>query len=178
VPISESQLLATYAALEKPLYNVLFRLLWQAHDCQDIMHDAYLRIWAKRASLESAQLNALVYATALNLAKNKLRWRALWSFVGKSTATTNGDDPIASQKLAAASEQTDGSFHYTDAQWRIALARLDSNERNLVLLSECAGLSTQELAEFFQLPEGTVASKKHRALAKLRVILEEPIHVE
>ncbi len=88
--LSEGTLYACYRRMEKPLYNVLYRWLWQAQDCQDTVHDAFMRIWEKRASVDETKLDNLVWMTALNLARNRLRWRALWRFaepVGDATAT-------------------------------------------------------------------------------------------
>lgn len=157
--ISEAELLAAFRRLERPLYNVLYRWLWHAHDCQDLIQDSFLRAWDQRAAVDASRLDALVYTTALNLAKNKLRWRGLWRW-GEIDAQAPGegsDGPVA-QAERSRREQI----------LRRALDGLDRDSRNLVLLSECAGLTTEELVAVFGWPAGTVASRKHRTLARLR----------
>ncbi len=161
--ISEADLLAAFRRLERPLYSVLYRWLWHAHDCQDLIQDTFLRVWDQRQSVDAARLDALIYASALNLAKNKLRWRGLWRC---------GDvDP------GAPGEGSDGPAAHAERRQREqslkrALDGLDRDSRNLVLLSECAGLTTEELVAVFGWPAGTLASRKHRALARLRDALE------
>jgi RNA polymerase sigma-70 factor (ECF subfamily) len=59
---------------------------------------------------------------------------------------------------------------------REALDTLDPAARNLVLLAEFAGLSTQELATVLSIPAGTVGSRKHHAMARLRSALGERAH--
>ena len=52
--LREDALYASYRRLERPLYNVLFRQLWQAEDCQDVIHDAYVRMWERRGKVEES----------------------------------------------------------------------------------------------------------------------------
>jgi RNA polymerase sigma-70 factor (ECF subfamily) len=161
VAIDQHELVAAYDRLEKPLYNVLYRWLWSAEDCEDLMHDAFLRIWDRREATDLRELDALVWTTALNLAKNRLRWRALWRFVVPAEeAIERREEPPAT----AVRRQR-------EARLRRALDALDRDSRNLVLLSECAGLDGSELQSIFGWPPGTLASRKHRALARLRELL-------
>ena len=157
--ICEAELLAAFVRLERPLYGVLYRWLWHAHDCQDLIQDTFLRVWDQREKVEPARLDALIYASALNLAKNKLRWRGLWRWgeVDVQAPSEVSDSPLAHAQR-----------RQCEMQLKKALDRLDRDTRNLVLLSECAGLSTDELVAVFGWPAGTVASRKHRALAQLR----------
>lgn len=162
MPITEAELLAAFRRVEKPLYNVLYRWLWNAHDCQDLIQDAFLRVWDQRRSVAAERLDPLIYTTALNLAKNKLRWRSLWRFgeIAVDTPTERSAGPSAH----ADQQQREQAL-------KKVLAGFDRDSRNLVLLSECAGLSTDELVAVFGWPAGTVASRKHRVIAQLRAQL-------
>jgi len=162
VAISEAELLAAFRRLERPLYSVLYRWLWHAHDCQDLIQDTFLRVWDQRQSVDAARLDALIYASALNLAKNKLRWRGLWRWgeVDPEAPGESSDGPVAQAER-----------RQRELSLKRALDGLDRDSRNLVLLSECAGLTTEELVAVFGWPAGTVASRKHRALSRLRETL-------
>lgn len=161
--IDESQLLHAFRRLERPLYSVLYRWLWHAQDCQDLIQEAFLRVWDQRARVAAASLDALVYTTALNLARNRLRWRSLWPFAVQPADTPL--DPALEPSVQAERRERETLL-------KQALDQLDRDSRNLVLLSECAGLTTDELCEVFGWPPGTVASRKHRALARLRTLLQ------
>jgi RNA polymerase sigma-70 factor, ECF subfamily len=76
--LQEQELLDCYQALERPLFNVLYRMLWQQQECQDVMQEAFLKVWQQRANLNAATLAAYIYTTALNLVKNRIRWRLNW----------------------------------------------------------------------------------------------------
>lgn len=159
MPIGEAELLAAHKRLERPLYNVLYRWLWQPQDCQDLIQEAFLKVWDQRARVDAARLDALLYASALNLARNRMRWRSLWRW-GEVDAGTPGDATQGPEAQAARRQR--------EQALRRVLDGFDRDSRNLVLLSECAGLSTEELVAVFGWPAGTLASRKHRALARLR----------
>ena len=81
----------------------------------------------------------------MNLAKNKLRWRGLWRWgeIDPQAPGEGSDGPVA-QAERGRREQI----------LRRALDELDRDSRNLVLLSECAGLTTEELVAVFGWPAG------------------------
>jgi len=161
--LSEGALYACYRRMEKPLYNVLYRWLWQAQECQDTIHDAFMRVWEKRASVDEARLEKLVWTTALNLARNRLRWRGLWRF-----AEPDEDAQVTDDGPLEAAER-----RQRDQRLRAALAALPSAMRQVLLLSEFGGLGIAEIGEVLGIPQGTVGSRKHQALARLRAHLKE-----
>ena len=58
------------------------------------------------------------------------------------------------------------------AEVREAMARLAPEEREIVVLSVLQGYTMREIGEILGLPQGTVSSKLHRTLKKLRRMLE------
>jgi RNA polymerase sigma-70 factor (ECF subfamily) len=162
VALSEGALYACYQRMEKPLYNVLYRWLWQPQECQDVIHDAFLRMWARRNRVDEARLERLVWTTALNLARNRLRWRSLWRFVELPTDSVADDSPDDRASRAQSDERV-----------RAALAALPHRMRQVLLLSEFGGLGVAEIASVLAIPAGTVGSRKFQALAKLRSMLQE-----
>jgi len=157
--LREEALYASYRRLERPLYNVLYRQLWQAEDCQDLIHDAYVRIWERRAGVEASTLDALVWTTALNLARNRLRWRRLWR-----------QAPLeeAAELPTAAAEDAD---FLADRRLHAALRQLPALSRDVLLLSQFSGMSGAEIAAMLGVPAGTVASRKHHAVRRLKELL-------
>lgn len=155
--ITATELEACYRRVERSLHNVLYRWLWDAQSCQDVMHDAFLRLWSRRERLQASRIDALVYTTALNLARNRLRWQRLRQWVGLEQtdvrmhpSAAGADDWLRSQML------------------REALQALSASDRNLLLLSEFGGFDTDELATMLGVAPGTVGARKHRAIARLK----------
>ena len=157
--LREDALYASYRRLQKPLFNVLYRQLWQREDCEDIVHDAYMRVWARRDRVDEASLDALVWTTALNLARNHLRWRKLWP-----RQPLEDDTPTSAPSPLNAVATRD---------LRRALQRLPAASHDVLLLSEFSGLSGREIATLLHIPQGTVASRKHHAVVQLKALLGE-----
>lgn len=155
--LREDALYASYRRLERPLFNVLYRQLWQREDCQDVIHDAYVRVWERRGKVDAATLDALVWTTALNLARNRLRWRRLWRHEALDddmhAASASAGDFLATRRLHA------------------ALRQLPAAARDVLLLSEFSGMRGDEIASVLGIPAGTVASRKHHAMERLKLLL-------
>jgi RNA polymerase sigma-70 factor (ECF subfamily) len=61
---------------------------------------------------------------------------------------------------------------------RTALDRLPDDQRRIVVLRYYSELSVPEIAQVTRLPEGTVKSRLHRALQRLRATLENTLRSE
>lgn len=160
--LREDALYASYRRLERPLFNVLYRQLWQREDCQDVIHDAFMRLWERRAKVDEATLDALIWTTALNLARNKLRWRRLW---WHEPLDNNMPDPAR-----------DGGDFLATRRLRAALCQLPAVSRDVLLLSEFTGMRGSEIAAALGIPAGTVASRKHHAMERLKLLLGDIAH--
>ncbi len=161
--LKEGDLYACYQRLERPLFNVLYRMLWNRQDCQDLIHDAFLRIWKRRERVEVESLDALIWTTTLNLARNRLRWRRLWR--------TESFDAEWPDKQPTPEAEADRMTQ--QRRLHAALARLPVAMREVVLLGEFGELSHARIAAILQIPTGTVGSRRHHALRKLRILLAE-----
>jgi RNA polymerase sigma-70 factor (ECF subfamily) len=148
-----------YVKLEKPMFNVVYRWVWNAGDAQEIVQEAFLKVWKARAAVEMATVEPLLYRTALNLASNRRRSSRLWRFIGWEAA---GDPPSADKvpDAALAHEQT-------RARVKKAIDALPERLREVILLSEYSELTQPEIGEVLGIPTGTVGSRRHAAMEKL-----------
>jgi len=156
--LREEALYASYRRLERSLYNVLYRQLWQAEDCQDVIHDTYMRLWERRAKVDEATLDPLVWTTALNLARNRLRWCRLWRHA-----------PL--EEAAELSVADDAEDFLATRRLRAALRDLPPASRDVLLLSHFSDLRGADIAQVLGIPAGTVASRKHHAMERLKALL-------
>lgn len=164
MPITEADLSGAYRRLERPLYNVLLRLLWDPRECQDIQHEAFMKVWAARERVRIEELDQFIYASALNLARNQLRWRGLRRFLSIDS------EPDASEWDLLATVRSP-ELLAEHAALRHALGGLSQALREVLLLSEFSGFDTREIATLLGIAEGTVGSRKHEALRQLRLRL-------
>ncbi|MCP3977818.1 MAG: RNA polymerase sigma factor [bacterium] len=157
-----------YTRLEQPLYNVVFRWVWNAEEAQDVVQDAFVRLWRMRERVETETVEALVYKIALNLAASRGRSKKIWRWVSLDALRgTAGDARHGDDTLTAGEER---------ARVRAAVEELPHDLRAVILLCEYSELSYEEIARVLAVPVGTVGSRRHRALKRLRRALspEEP----
>lgn len=148
--------------LERPLYNYLYRWFWQPETCRDLIHDAFERIWRRRKSVEPARIDALVWTTVINLGRNHHRRRKLLDWVPLPPALTGGLGP-----------ETEAGLDERDRRLQRALDELPDRSREVVLLEIFAGVPRARLASILGIPAGTLASRKHAAIKRLKELLDE-----
>lgn len=151
--VDKAQWIEQYRALEKPLYNVVYRVIWDAAESQDIVQETFLRCWQRREDIRADGFKALLFRTALNLASNRRRRDRLWRMVGLA------DEHAIDER--AGCEPIAGAV-------RAAFDALPEPLRRVLLLTELAGMRYSEVAAALGVKEGTVGSRRTRALAALR----------
>jgi len=167
----DAELEQLYARLERPVYNVVYRWVWNPEEAQDIVQEAFVRLWRMRERIEPSSVDSLVYRIALNLAASRVRRRKIWRMVSLEAlrgGTSSESGPEGA--LAADEERT---------RVRAAVLALPDDLRQIVMLCEYSELSYAEVGRTLGIPVGTVGSKRHRALKLLREKLgEEPVGEE
>jgi RNA polymerase sigma-70 factor (family 1) len=145
-----------------PLVGYAGRILPDDSDPQDIVQEAFVRLWTRRATLrEDGSLRALLYTTVRNacldeIRTNRRRKKLRSAECGPSPAPGPYEDTQGAelQRLAAA-----------------AVAKLPEKRREVFRLVREEGLSYREAAEVLVLSEQTVANHMSLALADLRTAL-------
>ena len=164
--LDEAAWRALYQRLETPLYNAAFRYVWQAPDAQDLVQEAFLQLWQRRAAIAPATVEAWLWTTLLNLARKRRRWQGLRTFLQLDEgAPLVAPEPGPEQDLHAAQRQQ---------RLRAALDGLSEKLRRVLLLTEFGALPQHAVAKLLQIPPGTVATRRHLALRQLRTALGEP----
>jgi RNA polymerase sigma-70 factor (ECF subfamily) len=158
--ISEAEWEALYRRLEKPLYNLAYRYVWNSQEAQDILHDAFMEIWARRDRLAASTADRYAWVAALNLSRKRRRWNRTKRFL-------YGDDQIASLPASAALE-SETARRQEHASLHAAIERLPEKLRSVLLLAEFSEMSYESISELLSIPAGTVASRRNLALKQLR----------
>ncbi len=149
-----------YERLEKPLFNVLYRWVWDREEAIELVQETFLRLWTIREQVEMKTVEPLAYRIGSNLAANRRRSRKLWRMVtleavrGRRAPPHAGEEAIELRQVRAAVQR--------------AISDLPERLREVILLCEYSGLSSREIAAALAIPEGTVGSRRHAARARLR----------
>lgn len=157
--LDNARLEALYIKLEKPIYNVVYRWVWNREEAQDITQEAFLRVWNMRERVVLETVEALLYRVALNLASNRRRAARIREWLSLETVFP----------FLRAEERPDPAVHAEETRRvRAALGAMPEPLRQVVTLTELAGLSYRQVAEILGIPEGTVGSRRNLALSLLR----------
>jgi RNA polymerase sigma-70 factor, ECF subfamily len=163
--VSEAEWEALYRRLEKPLYNLAYRYVWNSQEAQDILHDAFLELWARRDRLAAGTADRYAWVTVLNLSRKRRRWSHAKQFL-------RGEDSLASLPATAALESA-AARSQEQILLHAAIERLPEKLRAVLLLVEFSELSYDSISELLSIPAGTVASRRNLALKQLRAELKE-----
>lgn len=144
-----------YARYERPLFGFVVRLLdGDRAEAEDVLHQVFLSVLREAKRGDVRRVKAWLYEAARNAAANRRR-----SVQRGSRVTTE----------AAASELPDEALlrAQTGAALQAALARLPSTLTEVWAL-RAAGLSYDEAAKVLGVPLGTVKSRLHEVVTRLR----------
>lgn len=157
--VDDASWVELYRGLEKPLYNVVYRWLWDRMESQDVVQEAFLRCWRARDRIRAETFKAFVFRTALNLAANRRRRNKLWRLVSFDSLPNEPQDVRGGPSVVSPRIQR-------------AIDELPDRLKRVLLLCELAGMSYGEVAAATGVKEGTVGSRRNRALALLRERLQ------
>ena len=156
----QADLEALYARLEKPLYNVVYRTIWDREEAHDIVQESFVRLWAMRRRVDPESVEPLAYRIGLNLARSVRRKRKIRTMVGF--------DRVASLFRDSRDVESELLEVERDARVRRAIDALPADVRDVVLLTSFTDLGYREVAASLRIPEGTVGSRRNRGLRLLR----------
>lgn len=151
---------ALHARYERPLYGFIRRHLDEPNEAEDVLHEAFLALLRDRASARRApSLRAWLFQVARNLCLNRQRSRRRMTRALAKEAEAPPEPP----------GPPDQALQHAEAQRALhaAVARLPLELAELYQL-RTSGLSYEELAGVLSLPLGTVKSRMHQLVSRLR----------
>ena len=157
---------------EKPVYNLVSRLVDDPADAADAVQEVFLKVFRKvRWFRGDSSLKTWIYRIAINEARNQRRW------FGRHRQREVGLDPAPGESASGPSQwledQQPSPFdialdHETRALIEDALNEVSPAFRAALVLREIEGLSYEEIAEVLEISLGTVKSRILRGREALR----------
>jgi RNA polymerase sigma-70 factor (ECF subfamily) len=142
------------------LHRACLRLLGDPDDAEDVVQEAFVRAWVRRADFDpSRPFRPWIHRIARNLALNRLRRRRLWGLL-----------PLSSAPEPRAPERAERSAEDAELGRAVAacLAGLPAPLRECFTLRHEEDLGYAAIAEVLGIPVGTVMSRLSRARARMR----------
>jgi RNA polymerase sigma-70 factor, ECF subfamily len=152
-----------YRRYARPLYGLALRMLRDRSRAEDAVQETFAAIWRSAASYrpERGPGAPWLYAVARNAIVDRARARGEATFA---------DAPESASSDAAPDERAESAY----VSWRVhrAVQDLPEREREVIELAYWGGLSQSEVAQFLDLPLGTVKTRTRTGLARLADLLE------
>jgi RNA polymerase sigma-70 factor (ECF subfamily) len=165
----ETALAALMERWEVPVKTVIARLVLNAAEAGELAQETFVRVWQQREKFRAgAEFRPWVFAIAVNLARNRLRWwRRRPTISLQAWSETEG---------RRADERDEGGNTLERAERaaavRDAIAALPTELREALVLFEYEQLSQAEIAAAVGATPKAVETRIYRAREKLRGALK------
>ncbi|HEV2296772.1 MAG TPA: sigma-70 family RNA polymerase sigma factor [Tepidisphaeraceae bacterium] len=153
----------------QPLLRYLHRLVGSEHLAEELHQQTWVSVMDHLDRFDKSSASGGFKAWLFRIATNKAN--DYWRSSGREKSAkqslrllTDQEAPDASHRLAGAEEET---------KLRLAIARLPENQRQVLLLRYYGNLKFVEIAETVGCPLNTALGRMHKAMLKLKQIMEQ-----
>jgi RNA polymerase sigma-70 factor (ECF subfamily) len=148
---------------QRVVYQIAYGVLGNAADAEDVTQDAFIRAYAKLATLRDPErFQAWVCRIVRRLAVNRIRSETR----SRRREELASSDAVIAVDIEALAE--DRAFH---TRVRLEIDRLPEKLREVLLLCAIEGLESSAVSKVLGIPEGTVRSRLHLARKQLLQVL-------
>jgi RNA polymerase sigma-70 factor (ECF subfamily) len=161
----ESALSALYDRYSSLAYGLALRIVRDATLAEDVVQEAFLGLWRGAARFDAARSKVSTWLLSMvhHKAVDAVRREEARPKTASEQAPERADDADVARDVLRADDAS---------TVRRALAQLTPPQRQVLELAYFGGLSQSELADRLGEPLGTIKSRTHAALARLRELLE------
>ena len=153
---------ALYRRFARPVFGLALRRLGDRMNAEDAVQETFAALWrsARTYKPERGPGAPWLYAVARNAIVDRSR----------SRSEPPGEGPEVPSDEPTPAERAETSY----TSWRVhrALETLPVNEREVIELAYYGGLSQSEVADFLNIPLGTVKTRTRSGLGRLADQLE------
>src|SRR5919199_159741 len=151
-----------YRRYARPVFGLALRRLGDRMNAEDAVQETFAAIWrsAKRYKPDRGAGAPWLYAVARNAIVDRSR----------SRSEPPGEQPDLPSNEPTPAERAETAY----TSWRVhrALETLPENEREVIELAYYGGLSQSEVADYLNIPLGTVKTRTRSGLGRLADALE------
>lgn len=146
-----------YMSTKSSVYGFALSILKNTNDAEDVLQETYIKIYENAHSYEAkGKPMAWILTITKNLAYMKLRTYKETVDIDEihhlQTKNTSIEEKIVLEKVFTC---------------------LSEQERNIFILHVNSGFKHREIAKLLELPLSTVLSKYHRAIKKMKLMIDE-----
>ncbi len=156
---------ALVRAHQEPVFRFAYLILGDSAEAQDAAQETFIRAYRTLERFDpSRPMRPWLLSITANLSRNRLR--SLGRYLSALRRFGSRDPAPAAQVESLSLAQIEAQ-----SLWQ-AVRQLDPNDQQVIYLRYFLDLPVEETALAIQAAEGTVKSRLHRALQRLRAIIE------
>lgn len=157
---------------ERLIYNVALKITGNPDDAEDVAQEAFIKAYRNLGSFRGeSRFSGWLYRLCYNAAMDHIRKNRDPNL----RSLTNDDGSDAELDVADPAPTPEESMDRKETQRivREAVAMLDDDKREILIMREFSGMSYTAIADSLGIEEGTVKSRISRARASLAEILRQ-----
>lgn len=169
---------AAFSALvdrhQRSLINFFFHLCWDRQTSEDCAQEVFLRVYSHLDTYEpQAKFTTFLFRIARNLWIDRARSAAVHGRPASLDSRPDGEGRSLGERVASESPEPSEILAREEQQaaLRRAIDQLPEEQKAVVILSEIEGMKYQEIGAILDVPVGTVKSRMHTAMERLRDLL-------
>ena len=160
---------------QRSLINFFYHLCWDRQAAEDCAQEVFLRVYSHRDTYEpQAKFTTFLFRIARNLWIDHVRSIAVHGRPASlDSRSVGGEGCSLGERLAARSLGPVEILAREEQQAMLqrAIDQLSEEQKAVVLLSEIQGLKYQDIGAILEVPVGTVKSRMHTAMERLKELL-------
>ena len=160
---------------QRSLINFFYHLGWDRQVAEDCAQEVFLRLHKHLATYEpEAKFTTFLYRVARNLWIDRLRSAAAHGKVVSLEATGGpGEERTLRERVSSGGPSPVDilSRRETEESLKRSIDLLPEEQKTVLVLSEMQGLKYQDIAAILEIPIGTVKSRMHTAMEKLKEMM-------
>ena len=160
---------------QRSLINFFYHLCWDRQAAEDCAQEVFLRVYSHLDRYEpQAKFTTFLFKIARNLWIDRVRSLAVHGKPASLDSRTDGGEGRSlGERVAARSPGPVEILAKEEQQAALqrALDQLPEEQRAVVILSEIQGMKYQDIGAILEVPVGTVKSRMHTAMERLKELL-------
>jgi len=160
------------------VFNITYRMLGDRAEAEDVAQEVFITVFKSIETFrQESKFSTWLYRVAVNHCKNRIKYLARRhdrkrEELNETSEHVNG---VAQPSLRAAQPDRALEGVQMEVLLQEAIADLEPEHREVVILRDVEDLSIEEICEITKLPDGTVKSRLHRARLVLRKKLQRHV---
>lgn len=156
-----------YDRFAPAMLTVAQRVLGSPREAEDVVHDVFLEAWhrARHYDRSRGSVQTWLMLRLRSRALDRLRAAQRRTQLAKASTSTDVEAPPSAEAQREVAQQA----HHV----RGLLSELTAEQRQVVELAYFEGIALADIAQRLSVPIGTVKSRMSRAIADLRVRMEQ-----